>query len=114
MSHEPEGIFRGTATPSDPSRPRRRLAALPGPMLIRRLWRSRDRSSCIAVSLVTIGGRNLADIRLHRLNGGRMEPSPTEGFLIDLHHLPEMAAALVRAHTRAAELALIERKGAER
>ena len=91
----------------------RRLAALSEPVVVRKLWRSRDRSAAVYVRLLSFGDRNLADVRLWRLDdAGRMEPA--EGFAIDIHRLPELAAALVAGHTRAIDLQLAERRGGER
>ena len=105
---EPEGLFREVAAPRA-----RRLAVLPGPVVVRKLWRGRGRSTAICVSLLTIENRNVVDVRLWRMNSaGRM--AAAEGFTLDIHRAPELAAALAAAHRRAVELQLIDHRGPER
>lgn len=76
--------------------------------MVRKLWRGRSRTTALYVSLQTIGSENVAEVRVWRMDGdGCMKPA--EGFTLDIHRCPELAAALVAAHRRAVELALIGR-----
>lgn len=86
----------------------RRLASLFEPVVVRKFWRSRDHSAAVYVSVQTIGGRNVAAVRLWWLDGsGRI--APADGFQLDIHKAPEFAAALIAPHRHAIALALIDR-----
>jgi hypothetical protein len=78
------------------------------------MWAGRSRRHAIVVRLVTHSDRNVADVRLWIVDSaGCLQPSG-QGFVLDLHKLPELAAALVSAHRRAIELALVELRGPQR
>jgi hypothetical protein len=83
-------------------------------VIVRRLWRGRGRTSALAVSLHTDdGGHNVASIEvLHQDAAGRLQSG--RAITLAIHKLPELAAALVSAHRRAIELALIEHRGPQR
>ena len=106
--HEPEGVFSDFPKPRAP-----RLAVLAEPLTVRKLWTGRSRRKAIYLTLETIDGRNVLDVRLWRIDGtGRMQPA--HGFTTDLHRAPELAAAVGAAHRRAIDLNLIEERGGAR
>jgi hypothetical protein len=103
---EPEGRFGDAAAPRA-----RCLAALPEPVVVRKFWPGRSRSVAIAVSLITGGNGNLAQVEIWRVDSaGRLCPSAT-AIPLSIAQVPELAAALVAAHRRAAELSLTKRRG---
>jgi hypothetical protein len=109
---EPEGQFTDIKS-NDIEACRRRLAALAEPVTVKRMWAGRSHRHAIVVRLVTRDDRNVADVRLWIVDSaGCLQPSD-HGFTLDLHKLPELAAALVAAHRKAIELHLVER-GRER
>lgn len=82
------------------------LAVLSEPVVVRKLWRARDRSAALYVRLLTRGAHNLADVRLFRID--------VVGFTIDIQRRPKLAAAAIAAHPRAIELSLFDRRESAR
>jgi hypothetical protein len=74
------------------------------PIVIAQWWRNR-RGEAVRVRLSTFEGHNLIDIRTWHSADGKLVPG--KGFAASARHLPRLAAALVKAVTRATELGLI-------
>jgi hypothetical protein len=84
--------------------------SLPEPVEIARFWKNR-RHDAIVVSLSTYEGRNLVDVRQHFMNSeGKLQPSP-KGVAMVVLRLPELAAAVNKALTKARELRLLGDEG---
>ena len=78
--------------------------ALVEPIIIAQWWRNR-RGEAVRVQLSTFEGHNLIDIRAWHSADGKLVPG--KGFAASVKHLPRLAAALVKAVTKATELGLI-------
>jgi hypothetical protein len=77
--------------------------ALSEPIVIAQWWRNR-RGEAVRVRLSTFEGHNLIDIRTWHSADGKLVPG--KGFAASVRHLPRLAAALVKAVTKATELGL--------
>lgn len=90
---------------------RRRLARLDEPIVVRKLWAGRSRSTALYVRLITRDETNVAEVSAWHIDaGGCMQPGAA--VTVALTKLPELTAALLAAHRRAIELALItDRRG---
>jgi Transcriptional Coactivator p15 (PC4) len=83
---------------------------LPEPIEIARFWKNR-RHDAIVVSLSTYEGRNLIDVRQHFMNPeGKLQPTQ-KGLAMQVLRLPELAAAVNKALTKARELRLLCEEG---
>ena len=83
---------------------------LPEPIVVDRFFKNR-RKDVIVVSLSTYEGKNIVDVRQHFHNEqGQMKPTG-KGVAMVVARLPDLAAAVTKALTKARELGLIEPEG---
>jgi hypothetical protein len=88
-----------------------RRPTLDEPVIISKFWKNR-RHDAIVTSLTPYEGRNLFDVRLHRMNReGCLVPTP-KGVSIVVLRLPELADAVNKALAKAKELGLLDDDGA--
>jgi hypothetical protein len=81
------------------------------PITVAEFWKNR-RGESIRVTLETYEGRNLVSVRqFFTADTGKMQPTK-KGVSLSVLLLPELAAAVNKALARAAELGLLEGKGA--
>jgi hypothetical protein len=81
-------------------------ASLTEPVEVARFWKNR-RGEAIIVRLSTYEGYNLVDLRAwYTAQGGELKPS--KGLACSVRHLPELAAAVNKALTKARELGLVD------
>jgi hypothetical protein len=74
---------------------------------ISKFWKNRRHDAIVTV-LTPYEGRNLFDVRLHRMNAaGCLVPTP-KGVLIVVLRLPELADAVNKALAKAKELGLLD------
>jgi hypothetical protein len=84
-----------------------RKPTLHEPVIISKFWKNRQHDA-IVTSLSTFEGRNLFDVRLHRMNKkGCLVPTP-KGVSIVVLRLPALAAAVNKALLKAKELGLLD------
>jgi Transcriptional Coactivator p15 (PC4) len=77
------------------------------PIVISKFWKNRQHHA-IVTSLSTFEGRNLIDVRMHRMNNaGCLVPTP-KGISLVVLRLPELALAVNKALAKAIELGLID------
>jgi hypothetical protein len=80
---------------------------LPETVVVSKFWKNRQHDA-IVTSLSTFKGKNLVDVRMHRMNNaGCLVPTP-KGVSLVVLRLPELAAAVNKALAKARELGLIE------
>jgi hypothetical protein len=91
-----------------PARP----PALNEPVVVAKFWKNRQHDAIIT-SLTTYEGRNLVDVRMHRMDQktGRLVPTQN-GISIVVLRLPELADAVNKALSKAKELRLLQDDGA--
>jgi hypothetical protein len=105
--------FGAPPAASIPSAPAERAPARRGAPLLPepiewRLWKNRQRRDAIVVSLSTYEGRTIAGIRLYTTGqDGCMRPT-TKGVSVLVARLPELAAAVRKALSKAQELGLLD------
>jgi hypothetical protein len=74
-----------------------------------RLWKNRQRRDAVVVSLSTHEGRNLIGVRLYTTSQeGKMLPT-AKGVSLVVARLPELHAAITKAHAKAVELGLLDK-----
>jgi hypothetical protein len=79
---------------------------------ISKFWKNRRHDAIVTV-LTPYEGRNLFDLRLHRMNGaGCLVPTP-KGVSIVVLRLPELAAAVNKALAKAQQLGLLDDEASE-
>jgi hypothetical protein len=84
-----------------------RRLTLDEPIVVDKFWRNRQHDA-IVTTLSTFEGRNLVDVRMHRLStAGRLVPTP-KGVSLVVLRLPELAAAVNKALAKARELGLLD------
>jgi Transcriptional Coactivator p15 (PC4) len=82
-------------------------APLTEPIQVASFWKNR-RHDAIVVSLSTFKGKNLVDLRMHAMNkAGQLQPTP-KGVAMVVLRLPELLAAVTKAHAKAVELGLLD------
>jgi hypothetical protein len=82
-------------------------STLPEPVEIAKFWKNR-RHDAIVVSLSTFQGRNIVDVRMHAMTkDGKLQPTG-KGVAMVVLRLPELAAAINIALTKAKELGLLD------
>jgi hypothetical protein len=82
-------------------------APLPEPIEVVKFWKGRRRDKAIVVSLSTYEGTHIVNVREHHVGAdGCMRPT-TKGIAMSVRRLPELAAALNKAVTKAQALHLI-------
>jgi hypothetical protein len=80
---------------------------LPEPVEIAKFWKNR-KGDAVVVSLSTFEGRNLIDVRQHFTSKDGKLLATQKGLAMQVLRLPELAAAVNKALTKARELGLIE------
>jgi hypothetical protein len=81
------------------------------PIVVHQFWKNRKHDAII-VSLSTYEGRNLVDVRQHFMTKeGKLAPTQ-KGLAIVVLRLPELAAGIAKALTKARELGLLDDDGA--
>jgi hypothetical protein len=84
-----------------------RREPLDAPVVVDRFWRNR-RGECVVTTLTSFEGRNIIDLRTHfTTKEGALQPTK-KGLTLTVNKLPELAAALRKAVTKATELGLID------
>jgi Transcriptional Coactivator p15 (PC4) len=84
-----------------------RRPTLPEPIEVAKFFKNR-RKDIIVVSLSTFEGRNLVDVRQHFTNEqGLMRPT-SKGVAMVVLRLPDLAAAVNKALSKARELGLLD------
>jgi hypothetical protein len=90
-------------------RPRSTLAE---PVKVAEFWKNR-RGETVRISLSTYEARNLVDVRQYFTDAaGKLMPTKS-GIAIDVLRLPDLAAAINKALTKAIELGLIKHGAGE-
>jgi len=82
---------------------------LPEPVTVDRFWRNRKHEA-IVTTLKTYEGRNIADVRLHVMEAGRLVPT-VRGVAVVIPRLPDLARALSKALRKARALGLLDGAG---
>jgi|HubBroStandDraft_1064217.scaffolds.fasta_scaffold649449_1 ABC-type amino acid transport substrate-binding protein len=86
-------------------------ASLTGPIEVARFWKNR-RGEAIVVRLSTYEGHTLIDQRTwFTATDGALKPG--KGLACAVRHLPELAAAVNKALTKARELGLVDTDGTD-
>jgi len=84
-----------------------RKPTLAEPVVVSKFWKNRQHDAIIT-SLSTYEGRNLVDIRMHRMStAGQLVPTQ-KGVALVVLRLPELADAVNKALAKARELGLID------
>lgn len=82
------------------------------PVVVARFWRNR-RGEAVVVSLREYQGRALADLRVNfSAQDGRLQPT-RKGLCVVVARLPDLLAAVTKAHSRAIELGLLKADAAQ-
>jgi hypothetical protein len=84
-----------------------RKPTLDEPIVVAKFWKNRQHDA-IVTTLSTYEGRNLVDIRMHRMDqAGHLVPTQ-KGVALVVLRLPELVAAVNKALEKAKELGLID------
>jgi hypothetical protein len=80
---------------------------LPEPVEVCKFWKNRKHDA-VVVSLSTYEGRNIIDVRQHFMTkDGKLQPTQ-KGLAMQVLRLPELAAGIAKALSKARELGLID------
>jgi hypothetical protein len=82
------------------------MTALPEPIEVAKFWKNR-RHDAVVVSLSTYEGKNIVDVRMHVMTNGRLLATP-KGVAMVVLRLPELLAAVTKAHAKAVQLGLLD------
>jgi transcriptional coactivator p15 (PC4) len=89
-----------------------RRKTLPEPVTVASFWKNR-RHDAVVVRLTTYEGFNLVDLRTHfSASDGTLKPT-SKGLAIVVNRLPDLLAAVTKAHAKAIELGLLKAEPAE-
>jgi hypothetical protein len=89
-----------------------RRPTLDEPIQVASFWKNR-RHDAVVISLQSFQGRNLVDVRMHAMHrDGTLKPTG-KGVAMVVLRLPELLAAVTKAHAKAVELGLLDEGEAE-
>jgi hypothetical protein len=81
---------------------------LPEPVEIAKFWKNRRRVESLHVSLSEYEGHALINVRIYATGTDGIDRPTTKGVAMSIRKLPELAAALVKALTKAQALGLLD------
>jgi hypothetical protein len=81
------------------------------PVIISKLWKSRNHTEHVRVELSEYEGRPLINVRIWQTGSDGIDRPTTKGIAMSVRKLPELASALAKAETTAIELGLLEGEG---
>lgn len=83
------------------------MSKLSEPIEIAKFWKNRGRNESVHVSLSEYEGHPLINVRIYSTGSDGIDRPTPKGVAMSIRKLPELAAALARAETKARELGLI-------
>jgi hypothetical protein len=75
------------------------------PLIVSRFWRDRAHNA-IVTELATFQGKNVVDVRMYSMHGGRLKPT-FKGVSLSVLRLPDLARAVNKALRQAKDLGLL-------